>query len=242
MTAPCFYGRTLEGEQTKVTADDKNKFESLEKLRDASWKSFDRRRELEWKISLVVWTSLAVVTGAIWSNKTSAFPSSAWIYCTAVGVLVITIHWFWLAGVVRGHNADRRVMIHFRNEMMSLLKTTFPEDLDSELTTIRGTWTHNGRNWSVLLSVLITALLAAATVISVYTKADKTARQTTPAAWEYRFVAGEPGGLNNEAEKLASEGFEVVSLAPSGEKGGLVLMRRPRLADKDQTKAGTASP
>ncbi len=44
-----------------MTKNEKRKFDSLAIMYDRAWKSFDKRRDIEWKTNYAIWGALAII-------------------------------------------------------------------------------------------------------------------------------------------------------------------------------------
>ena len=81
-----------------MTDDERNRFESMDSLRQAAYDSFNDRRSYEWKFSLSIWTALAVLlAGLVQPAKDGAsFPlegAAVWLVAAIVGVLIVLEQW-----------------------------------------------------------------------------------------------------------------------------------------------------
>jgi len=154
---------------TEMTEGERRRFESLEALRAAAYASFNDRRATEWKLSLSIWTALAILlAGLVQPVKLGEiFPLKGtliWLVFAFGGLVLVLLHFLWSDWESRANSLDKDVLLHFRNEMVNkTLNLPFSEDLERKIKEH-----SNAVGWrktSHLVQVLITALLALAVVL-----------------------------------------------------------------------------
>lgn len=158
-----------------MTDDERNRFESMDSLRQAAYDSFNDRRSYEWKFSLSIWTALAVLlAGIVQPAKDGAsFPlkgAAVWLVAAIVGVLLVLLHAYWNNGASRANSVDKGVALYFARAMQAMLSLPFDGDLEKKIEALPKTegWTQ----WSHLAQVAITALLALAVVSIIYVRSS----------------------------------------------------------------------
>lgn len=149
----------------------------METLRAAAYASFNDRRGHEWKLSLGIWTALAVLlAGLVQSNKPGEdFPfqgTCAWAAFALAGLLLVALHAVWSHWASRGNYIDNKIQFHFRDEMINnTLKVPFSSELNEFIKAHLQReppfgWTQR----SHFVQVCITFLLVAGAVLIVYVR------------------------------------------------------------------------
>ena len=156
-----------------MTDVERRRFESIETLRRASYDSFNDRRSYEWKLSLSIWTALALlIAGLVQPAKPDeVFPLSApwsWVGGLVAAMLLLFFHGYWSNGAARVNSIDRDAFLHFYQAMQTLLKLPFDATLQNAIKALprKQGW----KQWSHVVQLLITALLAATAVVIVYVR------------------------------------------------------------------------
>lgn len=107
------------------------KLQYLEALRLAAYNSFNDRRSYEWKLSLAIWTALAVlVAGLVHPIRTDeVFPFHGKRYgflAAGIGFLVIALHTYFNNGMARANAIDRTKQRIYEDQIrasISFIKT-----------------------------------------------------------------------------------------------------------------------
>lgn len=160
-----------------MTEEERRRFKSLEALRAAAYASFNDRRSYEWKLSLSIWTALAILLAGLLQPLKSGeeFPlrgSCVWIVFALAGALLVVLHALWSDWASRANSIDNRIQFHFRDEMMNnIVKLPFSTDLARSIEKHLQSrpafgWTQR----SHLVQVCITLLLATGAVVIVYVR------------------------------------------------------------------------
>jgi len=111
-------------DQTKKPEPDRLKY--LDVLRLAAYQSFNDRRGYEWKLSLAIWTPLAVlVAGLVQPGKEgNVFPIHGQWYgvlaCMA-GIAIVGLHIYFNNGVAKANNIDRTKVRMYEDQIHSSL-------------------------------------------------------------------------------------------------------------------------
>lgn len=160
-----------------MTEEERSRFESLETLRIAAYTSFNDRRGHEWKLTLSIWTALAIfLAGLVQPAKAGeAFPLHGpyvWIAFALGGLAIVVLHAVWSNWASRANHIDNKIQFHFRDEMIN---NGVKLPLSPELVTfiachLQREPTHGWTQRSHLVQVSITALLALAVVLIVYAR------------------------------------------------------------------------
>jgi hypothetical protein len=161
-----------------MTEDERRLFQSLETLSMAAHKRFDQRRNYEWKVSISIWTVLAIViAGLMQPLKEGEFPlkglSNLWIWVPSVALVVI--HGFFAFRLARSNSFDKRESRYYENIMREWLAPELSgfrdeiqgiRDLDKKTTDIlnRRKW---WKEWVAITQILITLLLAGSVVLII---------------------------------------------------------------------------
>jgi hypothetical protein len=160
----------VEGTGAQMSEDDRRRFESLAALMAAAYSSFNDRRSHEWKLSLSIWTALAVFLGAIVQpiEAGKMFPmrgSGVWLLGLFLSGGIVVLHAVWSDWASRANQKDKVIQLHFRDEMATLAQHPLPPAIRHKLDENRTVgWTQP----SHLVQTAITALLSLAIVIALY--------------------------------------------------------------------------
>lgn len=160
-----------------MTEEERRRFESLETLRHAAYVSFSDRRSYEWKLSLGIWTALAVLLAGLLqpAQPGEVFPVKspwAWVVATVVAGALAFLHLCWSEGASRRNNVDVEVADHYASEMQRMLNVPYGEALCWEIACLpsRRGW----KTWSHLAQISITVLLGIAAVVIVWARSHPT--------------------------------------------------------------------
>jgi hypothetical protein len=107
------------------------------------------------------------------ADPKEAFPLTApwaWIGAALAGVFLVLLHAFWSNGAAKANSIDKDISLHFFKAMQNMLDLPFEEKLKGEIDNLSHTrgWTQ----WSHLVQVSITALLAAAAVLIIWVRSS----------------------------------------------------------------------
>ena len=95
-----------------MTDEQKNRFDAYIKLADYWADSYERRRQVEWKVSLGLW---AVLLGGIVSND--KIHRMTWPWFALYSVVVWLVYFFlWLVPNLRKNERDKRLSYFFFNK------------------------------------------------------------------------------------------------------------------------------
>ena len=155
--------------------DEQKRFESLETLRAAAYTSFNDRRGHEWKLSLSIWTALAILlAGLIQPLKPGEiFPlwgTCVWLVFALAGLLLVVLHAVWSFWAARANEIDNKIRFHFRDEMIN---NTLKLPFGSELNGIISNHVQAPFGWTrryPLVQVGTTLLLVAGVVLIAYVR------------------------------------------------------------------------
>lgn len=157
-----------------MTEDESRRFKSIEALRAAAYITFNDRRGHEWKLSLSIWTSLAILLAGLIQpiKQGEVFPlrgSCVWVWFAIAGIVIVILHALWNNWASKANNIDNTSGRYFRNEMMNILSLHFEADLIEKIEKLPKTvgW----RQTSHLVQIGITAVLVFGVVLVVYFRA-----------------------------------------------------------------------
>lgn len=159
-----------------------DRLQYMEVLRSAAYDSFNDRRSYEWKLSLAIWTALAVLVAGL--VQPLVFPLQGHRYgivASIVGFLIVLLHIFFNNGMARANAIDKIKGRIYENQIESALKL---EDTETYLTekgelervkqlrpsAPKYRWTQWWQ-WGHLAQIGITALLAATAVAILWVRA-----------------------------------------------------------------------
>jgi len=149
-----------------MTEEERKRFESITTLMQSAYDSFNDRRSYEWKLSLSIWTALALLlVGLVQTAKFPvSFPFSV-IISAIMGAILIYLHIFFSHGVARANSIDKDVFLHYNKEMNKIVNLPFPKKLQDDIDNLphnKGWW-----QWSHRSQIFITILLVMAAVVLI---------------------------------------------------------------------------
>lgn len=145
------------------------KLEYLEALRKASYESFNDRRGYEWKLSLAIWTAVAVIiVGLIQPLKEgNAFPFHGQRYAIAtgvVGLIIVLLHIYFSNCLARANAIDRKKARNYNNQIESKLDledTALKKEIDTHISRLPPAPRHpllQWWQWGHLVQIAMTTL------------------------------------------------------------------------------------
>jgi len=143
----------------------KEKFDAYMKMAEFGWKSFDGRRQFEWKVTLGFWGLL--VTTAVFALKLKepdSLETIAWLKCL-VPISVLLHAFVWQRGVWVANRNDKAIAEHFLKAADSVVRDPgFVTDaMPSKLEWKSLKWGFGFLgDWAQLFQVLATVLFAIA--------------------------------------------------------------------------------
>jgi hypothetical protein len=162
--------------ESRVSDHDTNldapvRLQYLEALRQAAYQSFNDRRSYEWKLSLAIWTALAiVVVGLVRLQTGEVFPLHGPLYgivATVVGILIVVLHIYFNNGMARANAIDKTRFQHCASEMESILDLKTDPKVQALIDQLpappKGKWMRWWQ-WGHLAQIGITILL---TIVAV---------------------------------------------------------------------------
>jgi hypothetical protein len=165
------------GQEAGMTEDERRRFESLEMLRAAAYKSFNDRRGHEWRFCLSIWTTLTILlAGLVQPAKIDeAFPlkgQNLWVVVVLIGFAIIGLQTSWNSWASGANTIDNKIQFHFREAMINMVNLKFDNNIEKLINDHRSrhnppcAWAQS----SHLVQVLITTLLVLAVVLIVYVR------------------------------------------------------------------------
>ncbi len=123
-----------EPARPKMDPKDGPLFRALETLRSAAWASFNRRSGYEWKFCFAIWTALAVFIGSLVMHptepaKTIQIKGAELVGLIVIGLGVLFIHAFWIAGAGHANAIDRRLSYMYEEKMRLLVGIDYKKDV-----------------------------------------------------------------------------------------------------------------
>ncbi|SRR6266404_451807 len=101
------------------------RLEYIEALRLAAYNSFNDRRSYEWKLSLAIWTAIAVLVAGLVQPGQVAFPFHGIRYgvgATIVGMAIVALHVYFSNCLARANTIDRKKVLNYANQIESALQ------------------------------------------------------------------------------------------------------------------------
>lgn len=131
------------------------KLQALEALWSGARQRFEQRRSYEWKVSLALWTGLALLPVTLLGDSRRlqfTVPPICLVGTLAAGAAIL--HWIWLVGLWASYDHDRDRAIEIEGKMVELLQLGIPPNPK------RARWRQWGRlaqpGFTVLLGVVAT--------------------------------------------------------------------------------------
>jgi hypothetical protein len=109
------------------TMPDKDKVESLLKLADASWRDYNERRSIEWKVNFGLWAALGAFGGFVFQRDT---PPPQWVALIASALLAVAFLIYttlWKAEIQKRNRLDLNNARYYWTEVDTELGTKPPE-------------------------------------------------------------------------------------------------------------------
>jgi hypothetical protein len=109
------------------TMPDKDKVEFLLKLADASWRDYNERRSIEWKVNFGLWAALGAFSGFVFQRQTRP---PAWVALIASALLAfafLVYNTLWKAEIQKRNRLDLNNARYYWTEVDSELGTKPPE-------------------------------------------------------------------------------------------------------------------
>lgn len=164
----------MQEEDKEILLKESELFKGLEILRKASWESFDKRRTYEWKVSLALWTALAVFTGTVLTQPQERMiplrGCMVWSIVIIFGALVLLIHIMWNIGIARSSNLDKEMSYVPRNKMYAMVGISYEKEIKPIIEESSKYW--RAAFLSPLTQVGITLLLVLAAWSALYLRAN----------------------------------------------------------------------
>ena len=144
-------------------------FEELKVLRDMAWASFIERREFEWRVALGLWTALAAFT-SLTLGKDVQFHGNAPLICAVVvAIFLVSLHVFFVAGIIKGNKVDRALAHHYLEEMRPATGSVLPPSLQERVSAHQKQ--VGFRSYAHIFQLGVTVVLATTAVLAVLWKA-----------------------------------------------------------------------
>lgn len=158
-----------------MSEDEKRKADILVELYRQAYQNFERRRTYEWKLSLAIWTALAVFIAIAIRREASTFNFAL----AAVALAAILLHWFFIGRVKLANDVDKRKAELYEHELNQLVGIHFgPNGENDYMKAVTNAislviddkgfrrWVGKGR-WAIVMHVGFTILLTIAGLIVV---------------------------------------------------------------------------
>jgi hypothetical protein len=154
-----------------LTEEVKRRLAALEVARAASYKSFNDRRDYEWKMCIAIWTFLSVFASALVIGKDPLAVSGLPLTLGAIAVATFAslLHIFWTFGISRANAIDIGVAMHYATEIQKVLAVPYSCELTRRLTDAKNRLATSFR-WSHFAEVLLTASLGIAIVLASWNR------------------------------------------------------------------------
>jgi len=140
---------------------------TVERLRRAAWRSFDRRRAFEWKVSFGLWTAQAAVLASLALGKVQAKTLYDFMFLCVLSVSLIVIHLGWSYFLHQVNSADLNKSYAYGKEQMRVLGMNRDTEVGKEVHGIIDRMQKRSKTekaWGHIFQVGMTFLLAVSTM------------------------------------------------------------------------------
>jgi hypothetical protein len=155
-----------------MTDEQKKIFDSTFEMYSLSWQQFNERRSYEFKVSLTFWTALAAaVAGSLHLSILPAIPGGRFTLLL-IAISSLSLHGIWCFGIGRAQRAERKIALFYERKLQNLIKAEFDTELNDFLSRLRTTMGLL-KNWTYIFQLGVTALLAAALVVTNWNRFEQ---------------------------------------------------------------------
>lgn len=142
-----------------VTEEEKRRFDAIFSLFDVAWRQFNLRRDFEFKVTLSLWTALALAIAGL--AKASELQTIPMLGMIPICVAVFVLHTLWCWGIGQAQNGERRIAFGYERTLQKLSQTCFDEITKKQLASLQE---RMGllKNWTYVFQLGVTALLLVA--------------------------------------------------------------------------------
>jgi hypothetical protein len=150
-----------------MTEEDKRRFDAVFSLFDVAWRQFNLRRDFEFKVTLTLWTALAIGIAGVWNVSHLAAISIPPKEMLPIAIILFALHALWCWGIGQAQNGDRRIAIGYERTLHELSRTSFDEATKKQLKSLQR---RMGllKNWTYIFQLGVTGLLLSILVIASY--------------------------------------------------------------------------
>jgi hypothetical protein len=142
--------------------------EALELLRKSAMERYAWRAQVEWKLCLALWTSMAAFTGSVVTGKVVIRPGEpVQLGVIILALLIFLLHWGWLHGLHKAQHLDNEIAFFFRNRMMECVGVHFTPEIAAEIDRVKKDNKGVISHWSHGFQLGITLLLAVGASLAV---------------------------------------------------------------------------
>jgi hypothetical protein len=151
-----------------LSDDQKRLFDAVHAMREDAWRSFDRRRGFEWKLSFALWSALGAYMAALIKLHPATGDPALRLGSVVVTLGLIAVHWYWTRGLGRANRVDQDVALRFYDvrsrEVLGVSEEQFQSLIGLTGKRIEEL-TGSPRQWSHLSQLSITVILGLAVVL-----------------------------------------------------------------------------
>jgi hypothetical protein len=150
-----------------VSEEDKRRFDAVFSLFDLAWRQFNLRRDFEFKVTLTLWTALAIGIAGVLNVSHLAAISIPLREMLPVAMILFALHALWCWGIGQAQNGDRRIAIGYERTLHELSQTSFDDVTKKQLLSLQR---RMGllKNWTYIFQLGVTGMLLAILVISSF--------------------------------------------------------------------------
>jgi hypothetical protein len=151
-----------------VTEENKARIDTIRSLYERSWEQFNKRRDNEFKITIALWTAMAVGVAGVARLEKIAMPAGRWAP-VLLAFFAFILHFIWCRGIGKAQWAERTAALHYSSLLQKMARASFDDKFAYDLKRMRQrNWV--GRNWTYVFQLGVTFLLGVALVLVSWKK------------------------------------------------------------------------
>jgi len=159
--------------------EDPDRLQGMESLRLAAYSSFNDRRSYEWKLSLAIWTALAVLIVGLAqpSEVGKVFPLHGRRYglvASILGICLIAVHIYFNNRMAWANAIDKDISLFYSKRMRAAIGLDFPQEIVNKIKKLPKR-SENAKlqwlQWGHLSQIVITVFLTILAVALVWLRA-----------------------------------------------------------------------
>src|SRR5262245_34687066 len=137
---------------------DRDRVDALLKLADASWRDYNERRSIEWKVNFGLWAGLGALGGFVFQRESAPAPWISFTASTILAIAFLVYTWLWKAEIQKRNRLDLNNAAYYWAEIDKELNTQPPSPRRGTSMTEAWRPTHMSQTLITLLFVLLVVL------------------------------------------------------------------------------------